>query len=339
MSGRDELLSVTAVLARVNHRQGRTGERRTAAPFAKRQNLTIHIGFPIPDGTHSMLATLKEVLADARANKYAVPGFDCTEDIMVRTILETSESKRAPVILMVIETDLESGGGNGWVYQVGLIRAVADHHSVPIVLHLDHAKRLAMIRKAIDFGFTSVMIDGSQLPFDENVQLTKSAVELAHPRGVSVEAELGHVGGMDLDDKECAENVLTEPDEVARFVEQTGVDALAVSIGTAHGVYRSEPQLNVDRLKQLDIASPVPLVLHGGSGTPDAQIQAAVRNGICKLNIYTDERVAMCRGLKKSAAKQDRIDPLPTDMFGPIREELAGVVAEKIDLLYANNRA
>jgi len=286
-----------------------------------------------------MLTTLKEVLADARTNKYCVPGFDCTEDIMVRTILETSQSKRSPVILMVIETDLESRGGNGWIYQAGLIRSVADHHSVPIVLHLDHANRLEMIRKAIDFGFTSVMLDGSQLPFEENVRLTRSAVKLAHPRGVSVEAELGHVGGMDLDDKQCGKNVLTEPDEVARFVEQTGVDALAVSIGTAHGVYRSEPQLNIERLKQLDTASPVPLVLHGGSGTPDEQIQAAVRHGICKLNIYTDERVAMYRGLKRAAETQHRIDPLPSDMFGPIREELAAVVAEKIELLYASNRA
>ena len=215
---------------------------------------------------------------------------------------------------------------------------MAEHHAVPIVLHLDHANELATIRKATDFGFTSVMIDGSQLPFEENVQLTKAAVEIARPHGVSVEAELGHVGGMDLDDKECAESVLTEPDQVTRFVEQTCVDALAVSIGTAHGVYRSEPQLNIERLEQLDAASPVPLVLHGGSGTPDEQIREAVRNGICKLNIYTDERVAMYRGLKKAATGQERIDPLPAQMFGPIREELAGVVAEKIELLYANNR-
>jgi fructose-bisphosphate aldolase class II len=285
-----------------------------------------------------MLVTLKQVLSDARTNRYAVPGFDCVEDVMVRTILETAEARRAPIILMVIELDLESGGGNGWAYQAGLIRAAAEQHQIPVVLHLDHATDLAIVRKALDHGFTSVMFDGSQLPFEQNVALTQAAVELAAPFGASVEAELGHVGGMDLADRECAENVLTEPDEVSRFAEQTGVDALAVSIGTAHGVYRSQPKLNIERLRQLNAASPVPLVLHGGSGTPDDQIQDAVRHGICKLNVYTELRMAMYRGLKQAATVQTRIDPLPSDMFRPIRDELAAVVAEKIELLNAKNR-
>ncbi|MBN2476395.1 MAG: class II fructose-bisphosphate aldolase [Pirellulales bacterium] len=286
-----------------------------------------------------MLTTLKDVLGDARANRYAVPAFDCTEDVMVRAILETAEARRAPVILMCLEMDLLSNDGNGWAYQAGLIRAVADHHRIPVVLHLDHANRLELIEKAVGCGFSSVMIDGSALPFPQNVELTRAAVQLARPRGISVEGELGHVGGMDLDDKHCAENVLTEPDEVARFVELTGVDALAVSIGTSHGVYRAEPVLNIARLKQLNAVSPVPLVLHGGSGTPDAQIQDAVRHGICKLNIYADERVAMARGLRAFAQTVQRPDPLPRDMFGAVKQALAGVIAEKIDLLFAGNRA
>ncbi len=285
-----------------------------------------------------MLTTLKQVLDHARANHYAVPAFDAVEDVMIRAILETAQELRAPVILMYLQVDLESGGGNGWAYQAGLAKAVADHHDIPVVLHLDHATELDTIRRAVDEGFSSVMIDGSSLPFEENVQLTKAAVDIAAPHGVSVEAELGHVGGMDLEATNRRESVLTEPDEVKQFIEQTGVDALAISIGTAHGVYDSLPNLNIERLKELNEISAVPLVLHGGSGTPDDQIQESVRNGICKLNIYADERVAMTRGVKRAAQTVVRPDSLPQEIFGPIKEELAAVVAEKTKLLFANNQ-
>lgn len=283
-----------------------------------------------------MLTTLKEVLTHARAGQYAVPAFDCMEDVMVRAILETAEAHRAPVVMMCLSPDLE---GNGWIYLPGLIKAVADHHKIPVVLHLDHAHNLELIEKAVLHGFSSVMIDGSSLPFAENVSLTRAAVEIAGPHGISVEGELGHVGGMDLEATNRRESVLTDADEVARFVELTGVDALAVSIGTAHGVYESLPDLNIARLAELNAASPVPLVLHGGSGTPDDQIRSAVRHGICKLNIYADERLAMARGLERASQSQRRPDPLPQEVFGPIKEELATVVAEKIGLLSAANRA
>jgi fructose-bisphosphate aldolase class II len=131
---------------------------------------------------------------------------------------------------------------------------------------------------------------------------------------------------------------LTEPDEVERFVAKTGVDALAVSIGTSHGIYRSLPDLNIEKLKEIGQASSIPLVLHGGSGTPDDQIQNAVKNGICKLNIYADCRIAMTKGLVRSAMSHTRKDPPVQDLFGPIKEELAKVVEQKIRLLYADNR-
>jgi len=210
---------------------------------------------------------------------------------------------------------------------------------VPVVLHLDHADNLDLVRAAVERGFTSVMIDGSALEFAENVRLTRAAVELAAARGVSVEAELGHVGGSDLECTVHRESVLTEPDEVARFVRETGVDALAVSIGTSHGVYRSLPNLNIERLRDLDAASPVPLVLHGGSGTPDDQIRNAVRHGISKLNIYADLRIAMGKGLQAAAGAVRRSDPLPQEVFGPIKREIAAVVSEKIDLLGSAERA
>jgi ketose-bisphosphate aldolase len=283
-----------------------------------------------------MLTTLKDVLCHARKHHYAVPAFDCVEDLMVRTILETAESRRAPVILMCLEPDIR---GNGWAYAPGLIRAVANHHKIPVALHLDHAERLDDIRAALEAGFTSVMIDGSSLPFEENVRLTRATVELAHPRGASVEGELGHVGGLDIEAKCSQDSVLTDPDEVSRFVAETGVDALAVSIGTSHGMYKSEPTLNIDVLRQLNAASTVPLVLHGGSGTPEDQLREAVANGICKLNIYADVRQAMARGARASVESMRRPDPLPRELFDPIKREIAAVVATKIDLLGAGGRA
>ena len=292
-------------------------------------------GLDRPGNPH-VLTSLKDILAHARAHQYAVPAFDCVEDVMVRAILETAEELQAPVVIMGLPPDIE---GNGIVYLAGLVRAVAEHHTVPVALHLDHTTDLTLVQTAIDLGFTSVMVDGSSLPFAENVALTRRAAEMAHPHGVSVEGELGHVGGMDLEATECGDSVLTEPDEVARFVEQSQVDALAVSIGTSHGVYRSLPNLAIDRLQLLHAASPVPLVLHGGSGTPDDQIQAAVRHGICKLNIYADCRIAMGRGLQQSARTMRREDPLPRELFGGVKQEIARVVSDKIHLLSAQGRS
>ena len=162
-----------------------------------------------------MLATLADVLTAARAGRYAVPAFDCVEDVMVRAILETAEARRSPVVMMCLPPDLE---GNGWGYLPGVLRAAAEWHSIPVVVHLDPATELDQIARAVERGFTSVMIDGSSLPFEENVRLTRAAVEIARPRGASVEAELGHVGGADLEVKGRRDSVLTEPDEVARFV-------------------------------------------------------------------------------------------------------------------------
>ncbi len=282
-----------------------------------------------------MLTTLRELLVPAREKGYAVPGFDCVADVMVRAVLETAQELRSPVAIMCLEGDLQ---GNGWHYIPGLVRAAAACHDIPIALHLDHATNLDLIRRAVDAGFTSVMIDGSSLPFEENVALTKAAADLAKPHGLSLEGELGHVGGADLEATGHHDSVFTEPEEVLRFVEQTGVDALAVSIGTAHGVYEAEPQLNIARLKELNAISPIPLVLHGGSGTPDEQLRDAIRHGICKLNIFADSRIAMARGLKRSAESLTRPDPLPTQLFGPIKEEVAQVAASKIALFGSANR-
>ncbi len=284
-----------------------------------------------------MLASLKDVLSDARAGGYAVPAFDVVEDVMVRTILDTCERLRSPVVLMgLIGPDLS---GRGWDYVPGLIQAVADRYDIPVVLHLDHATDLVSIERAVELGFTSVMLDGSALPFEENVAITRRAAELAHPSDVSLEGELGCVGGSDLEATRRIDSVLTEPDQVEAFVKQTGVDALAVSIGTSHGVYTSLPNLNIERLRELNAVSKVPLVLHGGSGTPEDQVRNAVRNGICKMNIYADCRIAVLKGLRESAGAQKRPDPTLQDMLGPIRNRLAEVVEQKVRLLFADGKA
>lgn len=283
-----------------------------------------------------MLVTLNEVLKKAREGHYAVPAFDCNDDILIRTILDTAEEKKSPVILMVLEYDLK---GKGMKYITSIIKGVANEYSIPIVLHLDHATNFEIIESAIENGFTSVMYDGSMLSFDENVANTKKVVEMAKAKGVTVEAELGHVAGKELDGSSAGETMLTEPEEVVKFVNLTGIDALAVSIGTSHGVYVSTPNLKIDRLIEINKVSSVPLVLHGGSGTPIDQVQNAIKHGITKVNLYADLRIALMEGIKKSVDVQKRIDPLPDQLFKPAVEVLRDKVIEKIQMVMSENRA
>jgi ketose-bisphosphate aldolase len=285
-----------------------------------------------------MLVNLNEVLSKARKSGYAVPAFDCVEDLMIRTILDTAEEEKSPVILMVLEYDLK---GRGIKYITGLVHAVAGEYNIPIVLHLDHADNTEIIRKAIDHGFTSVMFDGSFLPFEENIRISKEVSELAHKYNITVEAELGLVAGKDIHGDDYpgeGENKLTEPAQVIEFIEKANIDALAVSIGTSHGLYKSIPNLDIERLKNINKVSKIPLVLHGGSGTPVDQLQKAIKNGITKLNVYSDSRNAMLKGLKKSAQLHKREDPLPDVLFQPIKDELSLMVSERMKMFYSQNR-
>ena len=283
-----------------------------------------------------MLVNSKNLLDSARTHHYAVPGFDCVEDVMIRTVLDTAEELRSPVFVMGYPDDLVD---RGWNYIAGLTKAVADSYTIPIVLHLDHSRSLDEVRKALDFGFTSVMFDGSDLPMDRNIELSRQTVRLAAPYGATVEAELGLVGGSEVVDLEkMVKNVLTEPEDVVRFVDETGVDILAVSIGTSHGIYKQRPVLDIPRLERLNAVSRVPLVMHGGSGTPDEQIQAAIRHGICKLNIYADNRIAMWNGFKTIVAETIRPDPPPVEYFARVRAVMAQTVRQKIELCLSKNR-
>jgi fructose-bisphosphate aldolase class II len=177
------------------------------------------------------------------------------------------------------------------------------------------------------------MFDGSMLPYDENVELTSRVVKLAQPHGVSVEAELGCVAGKKITGEDIGDNVLTRPEEVVDFAKATGVDALAVSIGTSHGVYVSRPELDIDRLKAINAVSPIPLVLHGGSGTPKDQVQEAIRSGITKLNVYADTRLAINGAFSESMAIiARRPDELSDVVFKPLHDAIVNLVTAKIDV-------
>lgn len=284
-----------------------------------------------------MPCTLNEVLPHARRHGYAVTSFDYIPDVFVRPILEICEERRAPVIMSALPMDVE---GRGLDYMAGIIKSVAGAYSVPIVLHLDHAKSMDTIERCIAAGFTSVMFDGSHYPLKENIARTRDVVRYAHARGVTVEAELGFVAGREMDGGDAGAGRLTEPGEVREFVESTEVDALAVSIGTAHGVYQAKPNLDIARLEEIARSSgSAALVLHGGSGTPEDQLTVAIKAGITKLNIYADMRLAMNARVREALALvEKRDDEIPDKVLEPLYEGLRREALSKLELTMSVDR-
>ena len=280
-----------------------------------------------------MLVSMKEMLADARRGHYALPAFDVSNYDMMKSVLEACEEERSPALLMALGVDLK---GRDMNLLVSMVRAASDYFNVPVCLHLDHATDFELIKRGIDAGFSSVMYDGSVLDFDNNAKHTARVTEYAHKHGITVEAELGHVGnasvgsisetGTDTDPGES----LTVPEEVARFVDITDVDALAVAIGTSHGVYQKTPELRIDRLDEIAAVCDRPLVLHGGSGTPNDQMQNAIHHGITKINIYSDVVAAMNAGLKGKLNTMDNPAALPFLVFEGARAGMKEVAREKL---------
>ena len=234
------------------------------------------------------LVNMKEMLQEASRNKYAVGMFDVSDLEMIRAVAEEAENLYSPVILGALAPDLEGGRLDYWFT---LAELAAKRSPYPVCIHLDHANTPEQVKQAVDAGFSSVMLDASASDFAENIRRTREITDAVGKLDISVEAELGHVGNGWVgsgEGSESGEDMLTEPDKVAEFVEKTGVDALAVSIGTSHGVYIKAPQLDIARLDLIKAASNIPLVLHGGSGTPADQLAAAIAHGICKVNIYSE---------------------------------------------------
>lgn len=294
-----------------------------------------------------MLVTMKEMLLDAKAKKYAIPAFDVSNYEMIKAVIDVCEEERSPALFMCLKPDMQN---KGIKFITAMIREAAEHYTVPVCIHLDHASELEDIKEAIDNGFTSVMYDGSVLSFTENAAKTKEVVELAHAKGVSVEAELGHVcdaiagtgedallGNADAKE-ENPEDSLTDPEEVKKFIEITDVDALAVAIGTAHGVYRSTPTLRIDRLIEIEQAAGIPLVLHGGSGTPDDQVKEAIKHGITKINVYSDVLNGLNTGLKDKLNDIQNMSMWPIFVFEEAQTRMREVIREKIRTFGSNGR-
>ncbi len=281
-----------------------------------------------------MLVSMKEMLADAKAKGYAIPAFDVSNYEMMKAVLETCEEMRSPALLMGLEVDLQ---GRNMNLIADMVKAASKYFTVPVCLHLDHAGNFEYIKRAYEAGFSSVMFDGSELPFAENAKRTKEVVDFAHEYGITVEAELGRVGNEMVGNEsegvvmnENPEDTLTVPSDVAKFMEITNVDALAIAIGTAHGVYKKTPTLRIDRLDEITSVTNIPLVLHGGSGTPDAQVQTAIAHGITKINIYSDVVGAMNRALKNKLNGIENISTWPAFVFEDARKGMKEVVKNKL---------
>lgn len=248
-----------------------------------------------------MIVSMREILVEARAGGYAVGGFEFWSLDSAQAIVEAAGEAGVPVVLQTGPLEMQYAGGVDRLAKVA--RMAAEESPVRVALHLDHGDTLDLARACIDNGFTSVMVDVSALPYRENLETTRRLVEIAAPHGVTVEAELGRVGGAEAELSVSEEDAAqTDPDEAVAFVRDTGLDALAVAIGTAHGFYKSAPRLNFARLGAIAGRVRVPLVLHGGSGTPDDQVIRAIGLGIAKVNVCTELLAAF--GTACTAAQQ-----------------------------------
>ena len=276
---------------------------------------------------------MRELLADAKKNHYAIPAFDVSNYEMMKAVLETCEEEKSPALLMTLGVDTQ---GRDLQLLSSMIRGASEFFKVPVCLHMDHATDIDFIKYGCDNGYSSVMYDGSVLPFEENAKNTAIVTEYAHKKGISVEAELGHVGNASVGsvsetgkDDDPGES-LTVPEEVVKFVEITNVDALAVAIGTAHGVYQKTPELRIDRIDEITAVCDRPLVLHGGSGTPDDQMQNAIRHGITKINIYSDVLYALNKGLKDTLNGITNPSTWPFLVYADAMKMMKEVVREKL---------
>ncbi len=280
--------------------------------------------------------TLKQALEKAEKGGYALGSFSPRYTPMIRAVLRAGEKARSPLIVQISQREMQRYGITPREFADEFYAAVSSESiSVPVVLHLDHTKQLSVIKEAIDAGFTSVMIDASDKCLDENIAITKEAADYAHSKGVSVEAELGMIGTTDFVETDKDEELYTDPVEAERFVRETGVDALAVSCGTAHGVYMvKQPTIDYDRLSAIRALTPVHLVLHGGSGVPADMMLRAIRlpgGGISKVNIATDLELALLSALGREERMTDEeCRSLPPELLERGRKAVENTVADKI---------
>ncbi|MBO7748707.1 class II fructose-1,6-bisphosphate aldolase [Paenibacillus sp. MWE-103] len=282
------------------------------------------------------LVSMNEFLPKAKAGKFAVGQFNMNNLEFAQAITDAAIVEKSPFIFGVSEGALKYMGIE---YTVAIAEAAAKKSGLPIALHLDHGSSFEVAMKCIRAGFSSVMFDGSHYGLEENIELTKQVVKAARAMGVSVEGELGTIGGVEDDlsvDEEHAS--LAKPEEAIRFYEETGVDCLAIAVGTAHGMYKGEPKIHYDIIQKVADAIPVPVVLHGGSGVPDEAIRLSIAAGVGKINVNTENQVACTNAIREVLAANDSVYD-PRKYLTPARNAMQAVVQEKIRLFGSSNQA
>lgn len=279
---------------------------------------------------------MKQMLEKAKREHYAVGQFNINNLEWMQAILEECMELRSPVILGVSEGATKYMGG--WNVVVSMVKAyIKDNNiDIPVAIHLDHSRSFEVCKQAIDAGFTSVMIDKSRSPFEENIDETVKVVEYAHERNVTVESELGKVGGKEED--VVAEEMYAEKKECVMMVETTKIDALAPALGSVHGVYKGEPKLGLKEMEEISEAVKIPLVLHGGSGIPDDQIKQAIQNGTAKINVNTENQQAWEAIVRDIIGKTDHVWDM-RKIIGPGKQGIKDVVRHKCEIFGCINKA
>lgn len=279
---------------------------------------------------------MKDLLTVAQKNHFAVPAFNIGSDQLLKAVMKTVKELKSPVILEMSPDEFNFVG----YAQIQAMLYEAAHTDVPVCIHLDHGDSYETVVRAIQAGMTSVMIDASKLPYEENVAITKKVVETAHIANVSVESELGTIGTTGNSIEGGTEGVIyTVPEEANQFIEDTGIDTFACAIGTAHGIYPKDmkPKLRIDILKDITDQVSVPLVLHGGSSNKDEEIAEAVKNGICKINISSDIKVAFYEQARKTLNENPGYRE-PLEIYPAAMEACGKVCADKIRLFNSQDK-
>jgi len=281
------------------------------------------------------LVTSKELLLRAKEEKFAIGAFNANNLEQVQAIIEAAEEERSPVILQASQGAIQYAGIENIV---AIVKNMAERATVPVVLHLDHGTSFEQNIMCLRMGFTSLMFDGSKLPYEENVRITRKIVEIAHAVGLPVEGEIGQIPGTETHTLEEIQKMMTSPEEAARFVEETGVDSLAVAVGSLHRMREKAAYLDHDRIKKIAALTKIPLVLHGSSGVLDEEMKKGISEGLCKINVATQLNMAFTAGIKEAIAKMpDEVDPRKILKVG--REKVKEVVRDRMRVFGSSGKA
>ncbi|MGX4599970.1 tagatose bisphosphate family class II aldolase [Faecalimicrobium sp. JNUCC 81] len=282
------------------------------------------------------LISTKQMLLKAQEDGYSIPAFNIHNLETIQVVLQAASDLKSPVILAATPSTVKYANEN---YLLAIIEKASEINDIPVTFHLDHHENVEDIKRIITLGCKSVMIDASKYEFNKNVEIVKDIVDFAHKYGATVEAELGKLGGIEddlvVDEKD---SYLTDPNEAVEFVKLTGVDSLAVAIGTAHGLYKSEPKLDFDRLEKIRSMVDVPLVLHGASGVPYEAVQKATDLGICKVNIATELKIPFSSAIREYFKENPGASD-PRQYLVPAKKAMYDVVVEKIKMCKSENKA